>query len=147
MNDEQIVPFKGQSSLKSYNSKKPNILGIGALSSIKINRYPGLSFSSDKEMKKRGRDCSEERETQVDGIDIREIKWYDNHRVVTWGCNTQNLDRNDRLYLLHFRTSVAEVLCKESVDVRKRDRPSSPVDADYTWKGRRNLQQSYHHLN
>ncbi|XP_063216821.1 piggyBac transposable element-derived protein 2-like [Bacillus rossius redtenbacheri] len=258
--DEQIVPFKGQSSLKQYNPKKPskwgykifvladskglirnmeiysgqteavtnlpnlgassNVvlrlaqivpqnqnyllyfdnwfsspgllvtlgkLGIGSLSTVRLNRYSGLSFSSDKEMKKKGRGCIEEKETNIDGIDIRAVKWCDNRCVVVCStfesaypvsnvkrydskqktsievscpravttynkfmgvvdlmdaliardCDSQNLCKNDRLDLLYFRTSVAELLCKHGIDMKKRGRPSSSqaaLDHEYMLK-------------
>ncbi|XP_063216905.1 piggyBac transposable element-derived protein 3-like isoform X2 [Bacillus rossius redtenbacheri] len=56
-------------------------LGFAALGTIRTNRFPGLEFSSDKEMKKRGRGAVEEKEAQIDGVPIRAIKWYDNKGV------------------------------------------------------------------
>lgn len=153
--DEQIVPFKGRSSLKQYNPKKPhkwgyklfvlcdstgivhnfqvytgsissvnglpdigssgNIvlklvenvprnqgfllffdnwysslrlfcvlsdMGIEALGTIRMNRFPGLQFENDSNMRKKGRGTFEEKGTIVDGKEIRALKWIDNRGVV-----------------------------------------------------------------
>lgn len=57
-------------------------MGIAALGTVRINRFPGLEFSSDKDMKKKGRGSVEEKVSEIDGIPIRAIKWYDNKGVV-----------------------------------------------------------------
>ncbi|XP_024119090.1 piggyBac transposable element-derived protein 3 [Oryzias melastigma] len=153
--DEQMVPFKGRSSLKQYIPKKPykwgykifvlcdtnglvhsfdiytgkidpvpgkpdigasgNIVlklaqviqenvnhllyfdnwftsldlfvalanqGVPALGTVQQNRLRGCSFSADSEMKKKGRGTFEEQQAEVENVDIRVVKWYDNRAVV-----------------------------------------------------------------
>nr|CAI5854922.1 unnamed protein product [Callosobruchus analis] len=94
--DEQIVPFKGHSTLKTYNPKKPHKWGykIFALCDMngmiynfdiyqgKIKPKPDHStFSSDYQMKRRGRGCYEEKQAMIEGVEIRAIKWFDNKGV------------------------------------------------------------------
>lgn len=165
--DEQIVPYKGMSSLKQYNPKKPNKWGykifvlcdsnglihnfevytgkitsapgkedIGAsgnivlrlaaiipqhknyllffdnwftsiklltslykdgiysLGTIRKDRIPGLIFSTDKDMKKKGRGTYEEYETTIDQIRIFALKWFDNKSVclASTFCGSQPTD-------------------------------------------------------
>ncbi|KAF2887349.1 hypothetical protein ILUMI_18824 [Ignelater luminosus] len=83
--DKQIVPFKGKSNLKQYNAKKPHNfakVGIGALGTIRTNRFRGLTFSSDLTMRNRGRECFEEKKTNITGIELRALKWFDNRGVM-----------------------------------------------------------------
>ena len=47
----------------------------------KPNRLPGCSFISDKEMKRQGRGTVEEKVTSVEGVEMIELKWYDNKPV------------------------------------------------------------------
>lgn len=178
--DEQIVPFKGKSSLKQYNPKKPvkwgyklfvlcdssglvhnfyfytgnipvveglpdlgasgNIvlmmseviprnekylvyfdnwfaslrlfgvlsdLGIGALGTIRTDRFPDLTFSHDSVMKKIGRGCYEEVKTSVNGHEVRAIKWLDNRSVklATTFDSAQPLDEVKR----YDRTKKSEI--------------------------------------
>lgn len=55
--------------------------GIGSLGTIRLNRFPGCSFNSDNQMKKKGRGTYEEKEAVIEGISIRAIKWFDNRGV------------------------------------------------------------------
>lgn len=153
--DEQIVPFKGRSSLKQYIPRKPykwgykifvlcdtkglvhsfdifagktnpaprepdiggsgnivlklaqvvhggvnhllyfdnwfssvNLLvalakkGIPALGTVQQRHLKGCSFSTDIEMKKKGRGTFEEKEAVVDNVGIRAVKWCDNRGVI-----------------------------------------------------------------
>ncbi|KAF2887506.1 hypothetical protein ILUMI_18667 [Ignelater luminosus] len=50
---------------------------IGALGTVQINRYLGLTFSSDLTMKNGGRGCFEKKKTNIDGIELRALKWFD----------------------------------------------------------------------
>ncbi|KAJ8884000.1 hypothetical protein PR048_015856 [Dryococelus australis] len=65
--DEQIVPFKGESSVKQYNPRKPHkwgykifvlcdnkgmILKFTVVISSQTNRFPGLNMMTDTDMKK-----------------------------------------------------------------------------------------------
>lgn len=181
--------------------------GIGALGTVRLNRFRGLSFTPDKEMKKRGRGSFEEKETTIDGIDLRAVKWLDNRAVTlvstfdsaepadmvtrydakirgeiqvprprivktynqfmggvdlldsliayyrirvrskkyylrfffhfvdlvvvtSWllyrrDCDAYGLDKKLVPDLLEFKADVAESLCKEGKDLKKRGRPSS----------------------
>lgn len=56
-------------------------MGIGALGTIRLNRFRGLDFIPDKEMKKKGRGSYEEKEAIIEGVPLRAIKWYDNKAV------------------------------------------------------------------
>ncbi|CAK6983053.1 piggyBac transposable element-derived protein 2-like isoform X1, partial [Scomber scombrus] len=153
--DEQMVPFKGRSSLKQYIPKKPykwgykifvlsdtkglvhsfdifagktdpaptgpdigasgNIVlkfarviqsavnhllyfdnwfsslqlfvalannGIPALGTVQQNRLQGCNFSTDAEMKKKGRGALEEKQAVIDNVEIRAVKWFDNRGVI-----------------------------------------------------------------
>lgn len=152
--DEQIVPFKGKSSLKQYNPKKPhkwgykvfvlcdsnglihnfevytgtifpapekpdigasgnivirlasviprhknhllffdswftsiqllNLLqtdGIPCMGTVRKDRLPGLAFTSDKTMKKKGRGTFEEYDAKIDDVKVTALKWFDNESV------------------------------------------------------------------
>ncbi|KAJ8880317.1 hypothetical protein PR048_016783 [Dryococelus australis] len=56
-------------------------MGNGALGTIRTNRFPGLQVPLDAEMKKTGRGSTIEKSTNVDGVEVRVIKWYDNRGV------------------------------------------------------------------
>ena len=56
--------------------------GIFALGTVRQNRLPGCQFSSDTELKKKGRGTFEEKETTIDGTTVRAVKWYDNRGVI-----------------------------------------------------------------
>ncbi|XP_066941424.1 piggyBac transposable element-derived protein 2-like [Macrobrachium rosenbergii] len=152
--DEQIVPFKGTSSMKTYNPKKPkkwgykifvlsgtnglvynfkiyagnispvpgqpdlkasgNIVldllqpipkgmwhkvyfdnwfnspllqttlwkqGFGSLGTVRLNRVSGCNMPSDTQMKHLGRGTSVLQVTQMDDVELRVVKWYDNKGV------------------------------------------------------------------
>ncbi|KAJ8888804.1 hypothetical protein PR048_008296 [Dryococelus australis] len=53
-------------------------MGIGTLGTITTNRFPGLQVPLGAEMKKTGRGTTIEKATDIDGVEIRVIKWYDN---------------------------------------------------------------------
>lgn len=53
-------------------------IGFAALGPIRTRRFPGLEISSDKDMKIESRRCYEEKETIIDGVKIREVKWLNN---------------------------------------------------------------------
>lgn len=55
--------------------------GIGALGTIRPNRFPGLNLPTDSVMKREGRGSYVEKEVNIDGFDVRAIKWYDNRGV------------------------------------------------------------------
>ncbi|XP_046684702.1 piggyBac transposable element-derived protein 4-like [Homalodisca vitripennis] len=56
-------------------------IGFQSLGTIRLGRFPGLLFSSDQEMKKKGRGSYEEKEATIDGVKIRAVKWLDNRGV------------------------------------------------------------------
>lgn len=56
-------------------------MGIGALGTIRTNRFPGLLVPTDAEMKKIGRGSMIEKGTEVDGVEVRVVKWFDNRGV------------------------------------------------------------------
>ncbi|XP_054270077.1 piggyBac transposable element-derived protein 3-like [Macrosteles quadrilineatus] len=55
--------------------------GIGALGTIQKERFPGLTFPSDSEMKQNGRGSLVEVEVNFEGVDVRALKWLDNRGV------------------------------------------------------------------
>lgn len=55
--------------------------GIWCCGTIRPSRLPGLSFQSDKDMKKEGRGTSEEWKSSGDGCELTAIKWLDNKGV------------------------------------------------------------------
>ncbi|KAJ8869899.1 hypothetical protein PR048_028908 [Dryococelus australis] len=56
--------------------------GVGVLGTVRLNRSRCLTFTADAEMKKRGRETFEGKETTLDRIDIRAVKWFDNRAVI-----------------------------------------------------------------
>uniref|UniRef100_A0A667X1E5 PiggyBac transposable element-derived protein domain-containing protein n=1 Tax=Myripristis murdjan TaxID=586833 RepID=A0A667X1E5_9TELE len=56
--------------------------GIPALGTVQQNRLHGCSFSSDTDMKKKGRGTFEEKKAVVDSAEIRAVKWFDNRAVI-----------------------------------------------------------------
>ena len=183
--DEHIVPFKGKSSLKQYNQKKPrkcgytifvlsdykgivynfqiydgpllampgnkdigasaNIvmqlasvipknqghklyfddnwftsvnlqveiekIGIHSLGTVCRNRLRGCVFSSEKELKAKGRGTFEEKTTVVDNIKLRATVWLDNRAVtllITFAPvnPAQQVERYDRKH-----KSIVQVRC------------------------------------
>ena len=56
--------------------------GIFVLGTVRQNRLPSCQFSSDIELKKKGRGTFEEKETTIDGTTVRAVKWYDNRGVI-----------------------------------------------------------------
>ncbi|KAJ8891377.1 hypothetical protein PR048_010893 [Dryococelus australis] len=53
-------------------------MGICALGAIRTNRWPGLQVRLGAEMEKAGRGSTIEKATDVDGVEVRVIQWYDN---------------------------------------------------------------------
>lgn len=82
-------------------------LGIGALGTIRTDRFPDLTFSHDSEMKKIGRGCYEDVKTSVNGHEVRAIKWLDNRSVklATTFDSAQPLDEVKR----YDRTKKSEI--------------------------------------
>ncbi|XP_062256971.1 piggyBac transposable element-derived protein 2-like [Platichthys flesus] len=56
--------------------------GIPALGTVQQCRLPGCSFSTDTDMKKKGRGTFEEKRSVVDGVEIRAVKWFDHRGVI-----------------------------------------------------------------
>uniref|UniRef100_A0A3B4D048 PiggyBac transposable element-derived protein domain-containing protein n=1 Tax=Pygocentrus nattereri TaxID=42514 RepID=A0A3B4D048_PYGNA len=54
---------------------------IHCVGTVKMNRLTGCRFSEDADMKKRGRGTFEEKETLLNGVPLRAVKWYDNRSV------------------------------------------------------------------
>lgn len=51
---------------------------IHCISTVRANGLPGCSSSTDTDMKKKGRGTFEEKETMLNGVPLRVVKWYDN---------------------------------------------------------------------
>ncbi|XP_070691520.1 piggyBac transposable element-derived protein 3-like [Pempheris klunzingeri] len=56
--------------------------GIPALGTVQQSRLQGCSFSTNAEMKKKGRGTLEEKQAVVDGAEMRAVKWFDNRGVI-----------------------------------------------------------------
>uniref|UniRef100_A0A3P9LG76 PiggyBac transposable element-derived protein domain-containing protein n=1 Tax=Oryzias latipes TaxID=8090 RepID=A0A3P9LG76_ORYLA len=56
--------------------------GIPALGTVQQAALPGCSFSTDSEMKKKGRGAFEEQQAEVENVDIRAVKWFDSRAVI-----------------------------------------------------------------
>ena len=56
--------------------------GIFTLGTLYQNRLSRCQFSSDTELKKKGRDLFKEKETIIDRTTVKAIKWYDNQGVI-----------------------------------------------------------------
>nr|XP_037285708.1 piggyBac transposable element-derived protein 4-like [Rhipicephalus microplus] len=86
--DEQLVPFKGRSSLKQYllnKAKKWGFLkkvGISSVGTVREARLKGGKLPSDKDLKKKGRGSYVEMATTFEGVSLRAVKWF-NNRLVT----------------------------------------------------------------
>ena len=61
-------------------------MGIQCLGTVRLNRLPGCSFISDKEMKHQSRGTVEEKVTSVEGVEIIALKWYDNKPFSKFFC-------------------------------------------------------------
>ncbi|KAK3862225.1 hypothetical protein Pcinc_031890 [Petrolisthes cinctipes] len=57
---------------------KKQILCLGT---VRVNRLPGLSFGSDKDLLKTGRGTHQEKSALVDDVEVRAVKWMDNRSV------------------------------------------------------------------
>ena len=71
---------------------------IFTLGTICTNRASGCSFSTDNDMRKRGRGAFKEKGASVDGDNVRMVKWYDNRGVqlVSTCCGAQPLSAVSR---------------------------------------------------
>ncbi|KAF2904348.1 hypothetical protein ILUMI_01806 [Ignelater luminosus] len=56
--------------------------GIGAIGTIRLPRFPGCAFTSNANLKKKGRGTYEEKESAIENVNIRTIKWFDNRGVI-----------------------------------------------------------------
>ncbi|CAF1588696.1 unnamed protein product [Didymodactylos carnosus] len=56
-------------------------LGIYAVGTVRANRLPGLVMKNDNDLSSEGRGAMDHRVTEVDGVQICAIKWYDNNIV------------------------------------------------------------------
>ncbi|XP_063921127.1 piggyBac transposable element-derived protein 3-like [Zophobas morio] len=72
--------------------------GIYSLGTVRCNRLPGLQFSSDNVLKKKGRGTYEEYKTTVNSVDIHTLKWFDNKSVclLSTFCGSQPVDIVER---------------------------------------------------
>ena len=63
------------------------------LGTIRSNRASGCSFSTDVDMRKRGRRAFEEKDSSIDGVNVRIVNWYDNRAVqlASSCCGVQTL--------------------------------------------------------
>ena len=57
-------------------------VGIQSLGTVRPNRIPNISLPSEKQMKKKGRGCVEERSTLVCGQRVRAVKYFDKRCVM-----------------------------------------------------------------
>ena len=53
-------------------------LGIYAVGTVRSNRLPGLVMKSEKDLSREGRGAMDHRITEVDGVQICAVKWFDN---------------------------------------------------------------------
>ena len=51
---------------------------IFTLGTLRSNRASGCSFSTEVDIRKRGRGTFEKKSTSVDGVNVQIVKWYDN---------------------------------------------------------------------
>ncbi|KAM3626100.1 uncharacterized protein V6R79_022451 [Siganus canaliculatus] len=75
--------------------------GIPSLGSVQQSRLQGCSFSTDAEMKQKGRGTFEEKRTVVDSVEIRAVKWFDSRGVIVASTfasaqPVSNIERSDR---------------------------------------------------
>ena len=56
--------------------------GKYALGTVRLNRLSGCKFSSDADLKKKGRGAYDEKQCCFDGVSLSAVKWYDNRGVV-----------------------------------------------------------------
>ena len=72
---------------------------IFAIATASSNRLLGCEMQSEKELKHKGRGSFEEKETTIDDIVVRAVKWFDN-RPVTLAiyplCTVDRWDRSQR---------------------------------------------------
>lgn len=54
---------------------------IHCVGTVMSNRLPGCNFTSDKDMKKKSRGAFEEKETAINGIPLRAVRWFDNRAI------------------------------------------------------------------
>ncbi|XP_049901068.1 piggyBac transposable element-derived protein 2-like isoform X1 [Epinephelus moara] len=75
--------------------------GIPALGTVKQSCLKGCSFSEDTEIKKKRRGTFEEQQVDVDNVEIRAVKWFDNSGVIVASTfasarPVSNIERWDR---------------------------------------------------
>ena len=65
---------------------------------MRSNLDSGCSFSTDVDIRKRGREAFEGKGTSVDGVKVRIVKWYDNRAVQLSSlcCGVQTLSSVER---------------------------------------------------
>ncbi|KAF2896111.1 hypothetical protein ILUMI_10064 [Ignelater luminosus] len=56
--------------------------GIDAIGTIRLPRFPGCTFTSDADLKKKSRRRYEEKESAIENANMRTIKWFDNRGVI-----------------------------------------------------------------
>ena len=55
--------------------------GIAPVGTVRSNRLKGCVLSNDKVMRQKGRGSSEVKTCEIDGIELRAIRWFDNRAV------------------------------------------------------------------
>ena len=55
---------------------------IFAIGTVRSNRLLGCTLQSDSKLKTKGRGSFDEKCTNIDGVDLRVVKWYDNRAVI-----------------------------------------------------------------
>ncbi|KAL6484584.1 hypothetical protein MHYP_G00066290 [Metynnis hypsauchen] len=129
---------------------------IYCLGTVRANRLKGCSLKSDKDLKTIGRGAFDERVATFEGGQLTACKWQDNRTVTLLStfagayptCKVKRWDRKlktimhvskkeKKSLVLEFKSSVAEVLCKQgSSSLPKCGRPSSE-SSDMRWQRKR----------
>ena len=85
---------------------------IFAIGTVRSNRLLGCTLQSDSKLKTKGRDSFDEKCTNIDGVDLRVVKWYDNRAVILGStCSGAQplltVDRHDRKKKTNRRYSMS----------------------------------------
>ncbi|KAL6459813.1 hypothetical protein MHYP_G00114560 [Metynnis hypsauchen] len=116
---------------------------IYCLGTVRANRLKGCSLKSDKDLKTIGRRAFDERVATFEGEQLTACKWQDTAEHICRSLSNlqetiMHVSKKEKKSLvLEFKSSVAEVLCKQgSSSQLKRGRPSSE-SSDMRWQRKR----------